>query len=383
MIIEIRKGNSPTVDSIRKLLAQHGNELETIEGKEVYDTLHVIGDVRAVANHLDYIESLPGVTRAWRISSGYKNIARIVSGRDGQAVSRDNRIVEISGPDGAVRRFGDNRHIFVVGPDSVQTEEQVFIQARQVAKLADEYGLRDRVMFRAGAFKPRTRPTDFRGLGMQGVALLDRVREETGLPYVSEVMDHTLVEQLAGHLDCFQIGTRNAQDFKLLETVGQTGKPVILKRGFGNDAEEWFNAAEYIANQNNLEIILCERGVKTMFAGKGYNRFTPDLNVIRFAQQKTILPVIYDPSHAAGDDRLVVENIMSALPYGPAGTITEIIHSEAFRPEQLCDAKQALPMDCFRAAVEAVLKFEEHVAPALARAQEYFLRRNQGQLAQA
>ena len=104
---------------------------------------------------------------------------------------------------------------------------------------------------------------------MDGIRLLDRVREETGLPYVSEVMDHTLVAELAEHLDCFQIGTRNAQDFKLLETIGDTGKPVILKRGFGNDAVEWFNAAEYIANRGNLNILLCERGVKTMFCGSG------------------------------------------------------------------------------------------------------------------
>ncbi len=384
MIIEIRKGHPKSVGVIAEILSRYGNEIETIEGRDgVYNTLHVVGDARPAYAHLDYIRTLPGVERAWRISSSYKNIARVVSGQDGRAISRDCRVVEISGPDGQVRRFGGGKHVFVVGPDSVQTEAQVFEQARQIAALADEKNLRDRIMFRAGAFKPRTRPTDFRGLGMEGIKLLDRVRQETGIPYVSEVMDHTLVEELAGHLDCFQIGTRNAQDFKLLETVGRTGMPVILKRGFGNDAEEWFNAAEYIANQQNLDIILCERGVKTMFAGKGYNRFTPDLNVMSYVRKKTILPVIFDPSHPAGDDRRVVENLVSSLPFNPAGTITEIIHSEAFRPHQLCDARQALPMECFRKAVEAVLAFEEAVQPWLLQSADYFRRRDEGALSSA
>ena len=198
---------------------------------------------------------------------------------------------------------------------------------------------------------------------------------KTGIPYVSEVMDHTLVEELAEHLDCFQIGTRNAQDFKLLETVGDTGKPVILKRGFGNDAVEWFNAAEYIANRQNLNIMMCERGVKTMYCGNGYNRFTPDLNVITYAREQTVLPVIYDPSHAAGDDRLVVPNMLAALPYRPAALLVETIHEESFRSEQLCDAKQALAMDPLEHAIRAVMDFEKVILPHLSNAQHYFSHR--------
>ncbi len=378
MIIEIEKGHPETVALLKKMVAQHGNSLETIEGSEVYDTLHLIGDARPLASHKGYIQSLPGVNRCWRISSGYKNIARVVSGGKDRAAIRETRVVEVPGPDGKTRKFGAEEHIFIVGPDSVQTEEQTRLQAQRIADLADRLNIRHRVMFRAGAFKPRTRPTDFRGLGLEAIKILDQIREETGIPYVSEVMDHTLVEQLAEHLDCFQIGTRNAQDFKLLETVGATGKPVILKRGFGNDAEEWFNAAEYIANQNNLNIMLCERGVKTMFAGKGYNRFTPDMNVIRYAQKKTILPVLFDPSHSAGDDRLVAENVMASLAYEPAGTLTEVIHDEEFRPVQMCDASQALHLDVFEKMVEAVLKYESDIRPLMKQTRDYFERRASG-----
>lgn len=378
MIIEIEKGFHETVERIRTLASQNGNALETIQGGEMYDTLHCLGDVRQLATHMDYIANLPGVERVWRISSGFKNIARAVSDESKKKVNRARRVVCVPGPDGKVRRFGAGKHIFVAGPDSVQTREQTLIQARRLAEIADRYGVRDRMIFRAGAFKPRTRPTDFRGLGLEGVAILEEVRAETGLPFVTEIMDHTLAETLADKVDMFQIGTRNAQDFKLLEAVGRLGKPVILKRGFGNDAAEWFNAAEYIAIGGNLDIVLCERGVKTMFCKEGYNRYTPDFNVIRFARDKTILPVVFDPSHAAGDDRLVSENFLASLAYGADGTLTEVIHNEEFRSEQQCDARQALHLDLFEKLVEATLAFEEKIGPLMSQIEGYFEQRRMG-----
>lgn len=378
MIIELESNLPDSLQKILSLAEKYGNTIEKIQGRGPVDTLHVIGDPSELAQHTDYLETIPGVGRVWRISSSYKNIARRVASGESRSVKRESRVVEVPGPDGQIRRFGGEKCLFIVGPDSVQNEAQVFAAGRKIAELADKLGIRDRIMLRAGAFKPRTRPTDFRGMGLDGIKLLDQVREDTGLPYVSEVMDHTLVEELAQHLDCFQIGTRNAQDFKLLETVGDTGKPVILKRGFGNDAVEWFNAAEYIANRQNLNIMLCERGVKTMFCGKGYNRFTPDLNVINFAKEQTVLPVIYDPSHAAGDDRLVVPNMLSALPYRPAALLVETIHEESFRKDQLCDAKQALAMSPLEHAIRSVLTFEESILPQLNQAQSYFDNRPTG-----
>ena len=375
MIIELDKNSEQTFEILKELTAKYGNEIEKICGRGPVDTLHIIGDPRELARHTEYMTTLSGVGRVWRISSSYKNIARRVTSANERKVSRDSRIVEISGPDGKVRKFGGERCLFIIGPDSVQTEDQVLEAGRKISEMADRLDIRDRVMLRAGAFKPRTRPTDFRGLGMDGIRLLDKVREETGLPYVSEVMDHSFVAELKDHVDCFQIGTRNAQDFKLLETIGDTGLPVILKRGFGNDAVEWFNAAEYIANRGNLNIMLCERGVKTMYAGKGYNRFTPDLNVITYAKDQTVLPVIYDPSHAAGDDRFVVSNILAAMPYRPSALLVETIHEESFRKEQLCDAKQALAMPPMEAAIKAVLEFEKSIMPHLDKADSYFVHR--------
>ncbi len=378
MIIELEKGFPETVARIGQLATKCGNSVETIQGGEIYDTLHCLGDTRQLASHQDFIANLPGVERVWRISSSYKNISKVVSDENRQKVNRARRPVNVKGLDGKVRSFGAGRHIFVVGPDSVQTREQTVIQAQRLAAMADKLGVRDRLIFRAGAYKPRTRPTDFRGLGLEAIDILDHVRETTGLPYVTEIMDHTLAEVLAPRVDMFQIGTRNAQDFKLLEAVGRMGKPVVLKRGFGNDATEWFNAAEYIAIQGNLDIILCERGVKTMFCKDGYNRYTPDFNVIRYAQEKTILPVVFDPSHAAGDDRLVAENFLASLAYRADGTLTEVIHSEDFRSEQQCDARQALHLDLFEKLIEATLAYEDKIKPLQAGIENYFDLRRAG-----
>lgn len=365
MIIEVEKGRSTTVQQIRDLAARFGNRIEVTLGDGVYDTLHVVGDTRELEQRDGYISSLPGVRGTWNVASNYKNISRTISDERGDVHQRPRRPVEVAGLDGKPRRFGGGEHLFIVGPDSPQTLEQTLAIARMARQLGEDLGITHRIMLRGGAFKPRTRPIDWRGLGMKGIAMLDRAREETGLPYVTEIMDHNLVPEIAEHADMLQIGTRNAQNFDLLETVGRVGRPVILKRGFGNEALEWFSAAEYIANQGNLDIVLCERGMKTLFTKGGYCRNQPDLNVIGHARQQTVLPVIFDPSHVAGDHSIVAANLMAACAHGVDGTITETLHEEAFRSEQLCDARQALLMDHYRTVVEAVLAFEAHVAPKL------------------
>lgn len=376
MIIEIRKDHDDTIQRLRELAKDTGVSVDMIYGQTLSDTLHVIGDARPLLSHQGYIRDLPGVINCWQITCDYKNITRIVAGKNGETVVRTRRTVHIPGPDGLVRKVGKAPHLFIVGPCTVQAPEQVLTIARAARQLGEEFGILDRIMLRGGAYKPRTRPTDFRGLGMDGIKMMDEARQETGLPYVTEIMDHTLVDELAEHADMFQIGTRNAQDFDLLEAVGRSGKPVLLKRGFGNEAAEWFSAAEYVANQGNLNIILCERGVKTLFAKAGYCRNTPDFNVIRHAHEKTMLPVIFDPSHAAGDDRIVCENLLAALAYQADGSITETIHTEDFRRHQLCDAQQALAMDMYREVVEAMLKFETTISGHLQRVDDYFAVRN-------
>ncbi len=364
MIIEVEKGRRATIEQIRDLAARFGNRVETTAGEGIYCTLHVIGDTREFAQREGYIRNLPGVRKAFSIESDHKNIARVVRG-EGGAVRRPRRVVEVPGLDGKVRRIGDGRHVFIVGPDSPQTMEQTLAIARAARAIGERFGIVDRILLRGGAFKPRTRPTDWRGLGMKGIAMLDAAREETGLPYATEVMDHNLAAEIAEHADMLQIGTRNAQNFDLLEAVGRLPRPVILKRGFGNEASEWFYAAEYVANQGNLDIVLCERGMKTLFTKGGYCRNQPDFNAITHARKTTILPVIFDPSHVAGDHRIVPENLVASLGHLVDGTITETLHDEAFRKEQLCDARQALLMDHYARVVEAVLAFEEHVRPHL------------------
>jgi 3-deoxy-7-phosphoheptulonate synthase len=365
MIIEFENGRQSTLDQIRDLAARFGLTLEVTRRSGVYSTVHVLGDTREFAGREGYLRDLPGVRATWRVTSEFKNIAAVVSGSDGIAFRRGRRVVEVPGLDGQIRRFGAGSHIFVVGPDSPQTLEQTLAIARAAREIGERFGVVDRMMLRGGAFKPRTRPTDWRGLGMKGIAMLDRAREETGLPYVTEVMDLNLVPEIGEHADMLQIGTRNAQNFDLLEAVGRFGKPVILKRGFGNEVSEWFHAAEYIANMGDLDIVLCERGVKTLFTKGGYCRNQPDLNAISFARRQTILPVIFDPSHVTGDHRLVPENVLAACAHLVDGTITESLHEESFRKEQLCDAGQALLMEHYASVVETVLEFERTIAPRL------------------
>ena len=364
MIIEVEKGRETTLQQIRDLAARCGNKVE-VESGPLFVTACVVGDTRAFETRSGYLRGLPGVRHAWRVASDYKNIARVVRSEDGRAHIRERRPVEVRGLDGEVRRIGAGKHVFIVGPDSAQELDQVLAIARGAREIAERFGIVDRFMLRGGAFKPRTRPTDWRGLGMKGVAMLDAAREETGLPYVTEVMDHNLVPEIAAHADMVQIGTRNAQNFDLHEAVGRAQKPVILKRGFGNEAKEWFFAAEYIANQGNLDIVLCERGMKTLYVKGGYSRFHPDFNVITHVRKQTILPVVFDPSHPAGDHQIVGQNLMASLGYLVDGTITETLHEESFREQQLCDAGQALAMDRYAKLVEAVLRFEETITPVL------------------
>lgn len=375
-IVELEKGFQETEEIIKKLAGESGNKVEIIRGGGVSDTIHFIGDTRKISEKEGYVKELPGILKIWDVSIPYKNIARMGAGKNGEVVHRADRVVEVKGPDGLVRKIGNHKHIFIVGPDSPQSLEQTLTIAKQAKAIGEKFGVLDRIILRGGAFKPRTRPTDWRGLGWDGIKILDQVKEETGIPYVTEVMDHTMAEEVAKHADMIQIGTRNAQDFELLEAVGKTMKPVILKRGFGNESEEWFSAAEYIANQGNLDIVLCERGVKTLFIKEGYCRNTPDFNVITHAKKKTILPCIFDPSHVAGDDKIVMQNLLACLPFKADGSITETLHEESFRKEQKCDAAQALVMSVYEKAVAAILEYEKSIQPLIQDIDIYFSKRS-------
>jgi 3-deoxy-7-phosphoheptulonate synthase len=240
-------------------------------------------------------------------------------------------------------RFGGERPVVIGGPCAVESREQTFSVARGVQRAGAE-------MLRGGAYKPRTSPHDFQGTGLEGLRILAEAREETGLPVVTEAMDTRLVQQVAEYADMIQIGSRNMQNYPLLAEAGRTGKPVLLKRGMAASLVEWLGAAEYIAEQGNLDIVLCERGIKA-FAGGEYSRYVLDLNVIPAVRAHTFLPVIVDPSHATGVAAMVEPASRAALEFGGQGLIIEVADAATWRPR--CDAAQAIDPE----TLERIVRF--------------------------
>ena len=231
-------------------------------------------------------------------------------------------------------RFGDVRPVVIAGPCAVESFEQTLAVARAVKAAGAD-------MLRGGAFKPRTSPHDFQGLGLEGLRILREVRRETGLPVVTEVMDTRLVETVSEYADMLQIGSRNMQNYPLLIEAGKSGKPVLLKRGMAASLCEWLGAAEYVAKEGNLDIVLCERGIKAYPSGE-YSRNVLDLNVIPAVKEETFLPIIVDPSHATGVASMVETASCAAIEFGCHGLIIEVAcdHPGAVRPK--CDAAQAI-----------------------------------------
>jgi 3-deoxy-7-phosphoheptulonate synthase len=236
---------------------------------------------------------------------------------------------------GAVR-FGTGVPVVIAGPCAVESERQMIEVALSVRAAGAD-------MLRGGAFKPRTSPHDFQGLGLEGLKILRAASDLTGLPVVTEVIDVRLVELVSEYADMLQIGSRSMQNYPLLVEVGRSGKPVLLKRGMAASLCEWLGAAEYIANEGNLNIVLCERGIKTHTAGE-YSRFSLDLNVVPAVHAETFLPILVDPSHATGMASRVEQASRAAIEFGSDGLMIEVAardgNSEAHRP--LCDADQAI-----------------------------------------
>jgi 3-deoxy-7-phosphoheptulonate synthase len=240
-------------------------------------------------------------------------------------------------------RFGGVRPVMIAGPCAVESLEQTLAIARAVKAAGAE-------MLRGGAFKPRTSPHDFQGLGVEGLRILAEARRETGLPIVTEVMDPRLVETVSEYADMLQIGSRNMQNYPLLIEAGKSGKPVLLKRGMAASMCEWLGAAEYIAKEGNLEIVLCERGIKAYPSGE-YSRNVLDLSVIPAVKAETFLPVIVDPSHATGVASMVKSASCASIASGSHGLIIEVAwdHKGAARPK--CDAAQAISPETLRKIV--------------------------------
>ena len=229
---------------------------------------------------------------------------------------------------------GGSDIIVIAGPCAVESQEQLFETARSVKSSGAQ-------LLRGGAFKPRSSPYSFQGLGEEGLKLLDLIRKETGLPIVTEVMDTRQVELVANYADVMQVGSRNMQNYPLLKEVGMCRKPVLLKRGMMASIEEFLNAAEYILSHGNENIILCERGIRTFETS---TRNTLDLSAVPMLKRLSHLPVIVDPSHGTGLRWMVPAMSKAAIAVGADGLLLEV----HYRPEEaLCDGKQSLSLDEF------------------------------------
>jgi len=297
-----------------------------------------IGDKSVLAG-VD-LEAMDGVERVVPIRQPFKLVSR--------EFRAESTVVDVAGVP-----VGGPEVVVIAGPCSVESYEQLLATARAVK----EAGAR---LLRGGAFKPRTSPYGFRGLGEEGLQLLSGVREEVGLPVVTEVMSPDAVELVERYADCFQIGARNMQNYDLLREVGRTRKPVLLKRGLAATIQEWLMAAEYLLAGGNYQVILCERGIRTFETA---TRFTMDINAVPVAKELSHLPVIVDPSHGTGRASLVPALARAGIAAGADGLIIEVHPNPA---EALSDGVQTLNFADFSAMMAEVAR----VAAAVGRIAE-------------
>ncbi len=233
--------------------------------------------------------------------------------------------------------FGGAGCVVVAGPCAVESSEQTLNVAQAVSQAGGQ-------LFRGGAYKPRTSPHSFQGLGLEGLEILAEVRRQTGLGIVTEVLDPRLVEQVATYADMLQIGSRSCQNFPLLSEVGKCSLPVLLKRGWSSTLKEWLCAAEYIAKEGNRNIVLCERGIRTSNHWS-YAHSVLDLNIIEPLRRVTPLPVTVDPSHSTGQWSLVSSMCRAAVAARAHGLLIEVVEPDADRTQLKCDAGQGVSPD--------------------------------------
>ena len=281
--------------------------------------LGLVGDTTAV--DMDKISINPHVERVMRVQEPYKKANRKFHPED--------TVVQV----GDVKIGGGNFAV-IAGPCSVESEAQICAVAEDVKRSGA-------AMLRGGAFKPRTSPYSFQGMGTAGLDLLMEAREKTGLPIVTEIMDPRMAELFEQEVDVVQVGARNMQNFELLKEVGKMSKPILLKRGLANSYEEWIMSAEYIMAAGNENVILCERGVRTF---ETYTRNTLDLSAIPAIRQMSHLPIVVDPSHASGMYWMAEPLAMAAAAVGADGLMVEV-HNDP--PHAKCDGQQSLTPEKF------------------------------------
>ncbi|MBZ5575343.1 MAG: 3-deoxy-7-phosphoheptulonate synthase [Acidobacteriia bacterium] len=321
MIISMRPhATREEIEHVCERIREFGYRVHSIEGEErVVIGVVGMGDVTAC---LESLEATPGVERAMRISAPYKFVSR--------EFKKEDSVIKVNGLD-----IGGDEFIVMAGPCSVENEKQIMETAEGVAKAGAQ-------MLRGGAFKPRTSPYDFQGLELEGLKLLRKAKQATGLGIITEVMSDRDVELVAEYADCMQLGARNMQNFALLKTLGSCGRPILLKRGLSSTIKELLMSAEYIVAHGNPNVILCERGIRTFETA---TRNTCDISAVPVLNELTHLPVVLDPSHAAGKRSLVPALSRAGVAIGADGLIVEV---HPYPEKAVSDGAQSLTLDGFR-----------------------------------
>ena len=325
MMIVMKAGaTEDEVQAVIDRIESCGARAHPSRGEEV-TVIGAVGDREHVARL--GLEGAPGVEQVVPILKPYKLAS---------SQMREPSVLEIGG-----RRVGGEHFSLIAGPCTVESRDQVLTTARVVRDVGGS-------MFRGGAYKPRSSPYSFQGLGQEGLRLLAEAREETGLPIVTELMDARDLEPVLEVADVIQVGARNMQNYPLLSEIGRSGKPALIKRGLSSTLEELLMAAEYVLKEGNPNVLLCERGIRTFETAY---RFTLDLTAIPVLKELSHLPVIVDPSHAAGRRTLVEPLSLAAAAAGADGIIVEV-HPEP--DEAICDGPQQLRADGFAEYAEKV-----------------------------
>ena len=324
MIIVLKpRTTEENLNRVIKMVETKGLEAHVVRGEEM-TIIGCIGDTVRIDPRLFEVDQ--SVDKVMHVQEPYKLANR--------AFHPEDTIVDVSGIP-----VGGGHMAMIAGPCSVESEEQVI----DVAKAVKEAGAN---MLRGGAFKPRTSPYSFQGLGLEGLEMLGRAKEETGLPIVTELMSGEYLDIFDEKVDLIQIGARNMQNFDLLKQLGRTKRPILLKRGLNATYEEWIMSAEYIMASGNENVILCERGVRTF---ETYTRNTLDLQAIPVLKKMTHLPVVVDPSHAGGKWWLVDTMAKAALAAGTDGLMIEVHNN----PDcALCDGGQSLKPEKYAVLLE-------------------------------
>jgi len=299
MIIVMKPGSQEKeINEIAKVLQSLGLGIHVSQGTE-RTIIGVIGDKRVLTDVP--LELMPGVEKLVPIVESYKLASR--------TFRPEPSVIEVNGV-----KIGGKELVIMAGPCAVESSEQILEAAQAIKKTGAQF-------LRGGAFKPRTSPYSFQGLEEEGLKMLKEAKEATGLLLISEVTSEKAIEVADKYVDMFQIGARNAQNFQLLREVGRSKKPVLYKRGPSTTIEEWLNAAEYIMSEGNYKVVLCERGIRTFETA---TRYTLDLSSVPVIKSSSHLPIIVDPSHAAGKFQYVSPLCKAAVAAGADGLIVEV-----------------------------------------------------------